>query len=79
MIQCNGFTLDVIRVYGRCKWAVQATYKGKRRYRAYYYKKEAVKSMEEWVNGYNATLLFEPEFYHNFFSPEDLEIKIEEK
>ena len=46
MIQCNGFTLDVIRVCGRCKWAIQATYKGQKRYRAYYYKKEAIKSVE---------------------------------
>ncbi len=68
-IICDGFTLDVVKVTGG--WAQKATIDGKSRYRFYYYKKEAIKTLEEWTN-YQPLMYFLREFNHNFNSAQEL-------
>lgn len=65
-------SLTVVKVKGRCKWAQKAVYKDEVRYRRYYYKSDAVKGLSEWdKNNYPD---MNRNFYHNFFTAEDLGI-----
>ena len=72
MIQCKGFTLEVVKVRGG--WAQKATMEGETRYRLYHYKKEAEAGLSEWTN-YQPGGVFTMEFYHNFHSAEELNLE----
>jgi len=72
-IDCDGFTLEVIKVKGG--WAQKATINdtGESRYRTYRYKREAEHGLEEWTN-YQPLMFFMREFRHNFWlSSEQIE------
>jgi len=71
MIQCDGFTLEVVKIKGG--WVQKATMDGESRYRLYHYKREAEATITEWLN-YQPAGVFRREFYHNFHSLEELRI-----
>ena len=71
-IECDGFTLEVVKVKGG--WAQKATIGDKSRYRFYHYKSEAIKTLDEWTN-YQPLMYFMREFNHNFNSAEELNIQ----
>jgi len=68
-IECDGFTLEVVKVKGG--WAQKATMGGESRYRFYHYKREAERTLSEWEN-YQPSGVFRREFHHNFNSAEEL-------
>lgn len=72
-IECEGFTLEVVKVEGAVGWAQKATINGVSRYRGYHYKKEAIAGLDEWAK-YQPAWVFEREFYHNFNSLAELGI-----
>ena len=74
IIQCNGFTLQVVKLPKGfiVNWVLRATMQNQDRYRAYYYKRDAIANIEEWRK-YNR-FGFEAEFFgrHNWQRLEDL-------
>ena len=50
VIQCDGFSLQVFKLPKGCitNWALRAMMQNQDRYRAYYYKKDAIANIEEW-------------------------------
>jgi hypothetical protein len=73
-IQCDGFTLEVVRLPKGAivNWALKATMRGEEKFRAYYYKVDAIRNIEEWRN-YNK-FSFECEFFarHNWVALDSL-------
>ena len=74
----QGFTVEVVRLKGHCRWAVKAMVDGEARYRPCYYKVDAFKDLLEWEN-YHRNAIAEDifrarEFCHNFDSAEELNI-----
>ena len=70
------FTLQIVKVKSTptgIYWAIKAVVGNKIRYRVYYYKAEAEKNMETWVDC--ESWYFPREFYHNFNSAEELGIE----
>jgi len=65
--------LEVIKVKGGCRWAIKATIEGETRYRGYHYKREAERGLSEWSFPYG--IFKDREFWHNFFSAEELGIQ----
>ena len=65
----NGYTLQLVRVKGRAKWAVKATVGSVSRYRGFYYKAEAQRDMKRWEG--LILMFFMREFHHNFFTSEE--------
>jgi hypothetical protein len=49
-IQCDGFILEVVRLPRGAivNWGLKATMNKQDRYRAYYYKADAIRNIEEW-------------------------------
>ncbi len=71
IIQCNGYTLEVVKVKGG--WAQKAVVNGIARYRGYRYKSEAVYGLREWdLSHYDSAGDFSRDFYHNFHSAKEL-------
>lgn len=67
-------TIKVVKVKGPgSNWAQKVTWDGVSRYRGFYYKKDAVNNLVEWVN--RDTLFWGRNFTHNFHSAEELGIR----
>lgn len=73
-----GFTVEVVKVKGRVRWAIKAVVDGIARYRGYYYKEDARLALYEWENYHrNAStegIFRAREFHHNFDAAEELGI-----
>lgn len=67
------YSVTVVPVRGAANWAVRAEFRGKRRYRAFYSKREAIRDMDEWDDWEDA--FFKREFDHNFLSAEESGIR----
>ncbi len=74
----QGFTVEVVKIKGRVRWAIKAIVDGVARYRGYYYKQDAIKGLAEWEfyhdNALREDIFRDREFHHNFSSAEELGI-----
>ena len=67
----RSYVLEIVKVSGiGSNWAIKATMGDEIRYRGYCYKKEAIKNMDTWIDC--EPWYFPREFYHNFFSADEL-------
>ena len=70
--------LKIVKVKGKCHWAIKSTINGVSRYRGYYYKKDAEREIREWQL-VSEVYFKSREFIHNFDSAENLGIKEADK
>lgn len=75
-IEGNGYTLELVRMKGHCKWAVKATVSQEVRYRPNYYKANAEMDLMYWNRPpFKSASDFMRDFHHNFYSPNDISEK----
>ena len=73
----KAFTLEIVKVKGDANWAIKAVVDNlfwHPRYRGYYYKADAIRGMETWIDC-DSGYFRDREFKHNFFSAEEVGIE----
>jgi hypothetical protein len=68
-VSYKGYTLEIVKM--KKGWAQKATIGNESRDRTFYYKKDAERNLDEWVNFLSADD-FMRDFHHNFNSLEEL-------